>query len=569
MLALDVGNAYVKATLVDRVGDAHRFVARGVAPQIASVASVGALRAPLLACVGDLEDVSGRRLADREGRPIVPEQLGVGVDAVGGVVSVLGPLEVAVCSLKTDANLQYAEGALHSVASAVVARITGQEIAARRGAFESFAQTIRNRPPHVLLLVGGDERKPDRAVVAMAEALAVAVSLLRPDQRPTLLYAGPQALRQAITSAAAESMPVRMVQCPAPDGRSADLGPLRRELDLLHLSLLGSDGKGLEAVWRWCGGRVTSVGQAMLRAYSQHEVDVLAADVGSLSTVLVRTGHGQVLVERGCGVGQGAQPLLRRIGAERLLRWVASEGVGEAEVTDWSLNRQLRPWLRAATPGETEIELACAREALAAARQGAAAAWPEGWDYPDSLPPRVDMVVGGGAVLGRYHSLGRAAAVLIDGLQPVGVCRLALDWGNLATGLGALAELNPAAVLSVLERDGVLLLGTLVAPVGRSRFGREVVRLTVTGPGSQTAELKVSAGDLIRLPLAPGARARATIRPARGYDVGAGRGQGLEVEVEGGPLGLVIDARGRPLPENENPADRRRLLRRWLQALEA
>jgi hypothetical protein len=568
MLALDVGSAYVKATLVDRVGDTHRFVARGVAPQVASIAPGSALRAPLLAALGDLEDMSGRRVADREGMPIVPEQLGVGVDAVGGVVSVLGQLAVAICSLRAGESLRHAEAALAAVPSTVVARITGREIASREEAFERFAQTIRDRPPHVLMLLGGDERKPDRAVVSMAEALAVAASLLRPAERPTLLYAGPQSLRQAVTAAAAEVLPVRMVDSPSADGKSVNLGPLRRELDVLYLSLLGDSSRDMELVWRWCGGRVTSVGQAMLRAYTQRGVDVLAADVGASSTVLVRTGQGQVLVSQNCGVGRGAHTLLERAGTQAFLRWIAPEEVDEAKVVDWAMNRQVRPWLRAATDAEAQAELACAREALSAARTQAAEAWPEGRDYPAPLPPKVDMVVGGGAVLGRSHSLARAAAALLDGLQPVGVCRLALDWDNLVTSLGALAELNPDAVLSVLEQDGVLVLGTLIAPVGQARYGREALRVQVSGPGDQASDVKVAAGEIVRIPLGPGARARATIHPARGLDVGAGKGQGLEVEVEGGPLGVVIDTRGRPLPEIANLSDRRGLLRRWLQALE-
>ena len=123
-------------------------------------------------------------------------------------------------------------------------------------------------------------------------------------------------------------------------------------------------------------------------------------------------------------------------------------------------------------------------------------------------------------------------------------------------------------MLSVLEQDGVLVLGTLIAPVGQARYGREALRVQVSGPGDQASDVKVAAGEIVRIPLGPGARARATIHPARGLDVGAGKGQGLEVEVEGGPLGVVIDTRGRPLPEIANLSDRRGLLRRWLQALE-
>ena len=215
------------------------------------------------------------------------------------------------------------------------------------------------------------------------------------------------------------------------------------------------------------------------------------------------------------------------------------------------------------------MELAFTREALRAALKSAATAWPDKRDYPDPLPPKVDMVVGSGAAIGGSYALPQSALALIDGLQPVGVCRLALDRGNLGASLGALAELNPQAVLSVLERDGVQVLGTLIAPVGQSRPGREVAHVSLTVAGQEPEELRVEAGELVRWPLPPGVTGQAVVRPARGYDVGAGAGQGLEIEVEGGPLGVILDGRGRPLEVPVNPADRVQALRRWSAALEA
>ncbi len=567
MLALDVGTAHVKAALLDRVGEAHRFIARGAAPQIASISTGGSLRSSVSAALEDLESVSGRRVASSEGDIVIPETLGTGVDAAAGVVSILGSLEVAVASLREDTAMQYAEGALRATPSRITARISGKQMAARGQAMQEFAATLRDSRPKVILLVGGNDQKPDRSVVGMAEALAVAVSLIRPQERQTLLYAGPSSLRPSITAAVAERMPLNMVDNVSPDDRTPQLGPLRRELDLLYLSLLGDAREGMREVWRWCQGRVCTVGQAMLRVYSRPDLDVLAADVGASYTTLVRTGQGQVLVQPDCGLGQGAKALLERRGTEKVRRWLEGE-VAETVVGDFALNRGLRPWSRAATADEMDLELALTREALTEARESAAQAWPEARAFPAPLPPKVDMVVGGGGVLSRTRSLARAAAALLDGLQPVGVCRLALDFDGLATALGALAEVNSTAVLSVLERDGVLVLGTVIAPVGQGRPGAEAVRVTLTAPDGEKTEVKASAGEIVRLPLPAGVRATAIIQPARGYDVGGGgSGQGLEAEVEGGPLGVIVDARGRPLPDPAQMPNRSESVRRWLAGL--
>jgi hypothetical protein len=61
---------------------------------------------------------------------------------------------------------------------------------------------------------------------------------------------------------------------------------------------------------------------------------------------------------------------------------------------------------------------------------------------------------------------------------------------------------------------------------------------------------------------------RAVIEPSRGFDVGSGPGKRHECEVRGGEVGIVLDARGRPLTLPEDEAERRELVERWVTALE-
>jgi len=567
MLALDIGSAYVKAVLIDRVGDVHRFIARGTAPQMAAVNQQMSLADPVLAALHDLERLSGRRLVGGDELPIIPEELGAGVDAVAGTSGMLGVLNVAIAALRDDASLRLAEAALHSVPSNLIARITGKEIAGRGNAFEQFAEKLRDKPPHIVLLVGGTDHKPDRVLVTMAEAVAVAASLIRPQDRPALLYAGPPVLRAMVAASVADRMPVRVVDNVTPDDRDANLGPLRAELDSLYVGVLGKGRQGFDLVKRWCGGHVSSVGQALLRAYSHRGLDILAADVGASGTVLVRSAKAQVLIQADCGVGQGAWPLLERSGAAALRCWLASDPSDEA-IGNWALNRQIRPWVRCTTVEECAIELAFVREALATSLEAALKAWPEGRGAYSGLAPKADMVVGGGAVMAGCRSQAEAAGAMISGLQPIGVVRLARDSGDLAPSLGALADANPAAVRSVLERDAISVLGTLVAPVGQGKTGRPAFRLEVAMPGGESVSVDVAAGSLMRVPLPSGVVARAVVRPVKPYDVVVGApGQGLEVEVEGGPLGIIVDARGRPLPDLRRLPGRSEQLRRWAAAL--
>jgi hypothetical protein len=76
-------------------------------------------------------------------------------------------------------------------------------------------------------------------------------------------------------------------------------------------------------------------------------------------------------------------------------------------------------------------------------------------------------------------------------------------------------------------------------------------------------------GTIERLPLRPGERAMLSLFPAPTVDVGLGAGQHARASdpVEGGLLGLIVDARGRPLALPQVDEERRMRLREWRQAL--
>jgi hypothetical protein len=58
------------------------------------------------------------------------------------------------------------------------------------------------------------------------------------------------------------------------------------------------------------------------------------------------------------------------------------------------------------------------------------------------------------------------------------------------------------------------------------------------------------------------------IEPARGFDVGAGPGKRHECEIRGGTVGIILDARGRPLALPEEKIQRQAMMQKWVRALE-
>jgi hypothetical protein len=77
--------------------------------------------------------------------------------------------------------------------------------------------------------------------------------------------------------------------------------------------------------------------------------------------------------------------------------------------------------------------------------------------------------------------------------------------------------------------------------------------------------VEVPYGSLEVIPLPSGHTANLELRPTRRFDVGLGtKGQAGTTKVEGGIIGIIIDARGRPLPLAEDPELQREKMQRWL-----
>jgi hypothetical protein len=92
-----------------------------------------------------------------------------------------------------------------------------------------------------------------------------------------------------------------------------------------------------------------------------------------------------------------------------------------------------------------------------------------------------------------------------------------------------------------------------------------VVRLRLDREGGESSEGVLRYGQLAVLPLRQGEFGKLTLRPERGFDVGfGGAGKAGAVRVSGGAVGLILDARGRPLELTRDGGRWRDLVQKWL-----
>ncbi|MBU0609813.1 MAG: glutamate mutase L, partial [Armatimonadetes bacterium] len=179
----------------------------------------------------------------------------------------------------------------------------------------------------------------------------------------------------------------------------------------------------------------------------------------------------------------------------------------------------------------------------------------------------LDLLVGSGGVLSHTPRRAQAAMMMIDAFLPEGLTRLAVDSIFMMPQLGVLANVLPEAARQVFEKDCLIHLGLCVAPLGQGKPGGDCLTMKLDA-WEFSGGLTVPCGEMGVLPLPCGAAGTLTIECGRGFDLGQGRGRSASVPVTGGVVGLIADARGRPLAWPKE-TERAATVARWQQALNA
>jgi hypothetical protein len=317
----------------------------------------------------------------------------------------------------------------------------------------------------------------------------------------------------------------------------------------------------------------------------RHDIEVLGVDIGGATTdvfsVFQKTFNRTVSAN--LGMSYSISNVLATTGLDNVLRWVPFD-IDEKELRNRIKNKMVRPTTIPTLLRDLQVEQAIAREALrlaliqhkefATELKGVRKTRDisEAFNQSGSGQTLVDMMsldllVGSGGVLSHAPRRAQAALMLIDAFEPCGVTTLAVDSIFMMPQLGVLATVHPEAATQVFERDCLILLGTCIAPVGRPRRGAPLAQVTIELPDGHR-ELSIDAGLLQRIKLPTDVEARCRIQPARGVDVGAGPGTDVEVTLQGGEVGIILDGRGRPIVIPESAADRVAAIERWIDALD-
>lgn len=588
IVATDCGSTTTKAILIEREGDAYRLVARSEAPTTVEApfddVTVGVLNA-----VSELEDLTGRTFT-RNGRLIVPrENERVGMDLFLSTSSAGGGLQMLVAGVVKSMTAESAQRAALGAGAIVI------DVLAVDDGRKDYQRVdrIRGIRPDMILLSGGTDGGTTQHLLDLAETLRAAdpKPRLGKNYRLPVVYAGNIDAREAVQQIVGEHVDLEFVDNLRPVLERENLQPARDALHELFLRHVMAQAPGYDKLLTWVSSPIMPTPHAvglMVQAVAEQEgTSVLAVDIGGATTDVFSVFGGVFnrTVSANLGMSYSVCNVLAEATTANIKRWVPME-MNDFTLRNRLRNKMIRPTTIPQTRDDLLVEQAVSREALRLAfvhhqqlatglkgvqqqrEIGAALSQSESGMSLVNLFD-LGLVIGSGGVLSHAPRRHQAALMMIDAFQPLGVTMLAVDSIFMMPQLGVLSRDHPDIAHQIFRRDCLIPLGPVVAPQGAVKDGSEVMTVTLHPQAGEAQEATVLGGQMLRLPLAAGEKARLVVRPAKGLDMGAGKGKPIEQTVEGGVVGIILDGRGRPLQLPDELAQRNAKLLEWLLAVGA
>jgi len=584
IVATDCGSTTTKAILIERRPEGYRQTCRGEAPTTVEAPFEDVTRGVLNA-IAELEELSGRRILDGE-RIITPAHDNEGVDIYISTSSAGGGLQMMVAGVVKQMTAESAERAALGAGAIVMDVLASND---QRAPHEKI-ELIRRLRPDMVLLSGGTDGGTVTHVVELAEFLAAANPRPRLGQTFNLpvIYAGNKDAREPISQRLSEKTELHITENLRPVLERENLAPARSEIHELFLKHVMAQAPGYKKLMSWVDAPImptpAAVG-AIMQTIAHHQgINLIGVDIGGATTDIFSVFDGVFnrTVSANLGMSYSVSNVLAEAGLPNILRWVPFE-IDETDLCDRIKNKMIRPTTIPQLLEELKIEQAIAREALrlafeqhkqlAVGLKGIQRERTISDTFVESLAGetiismrRLDLLVGSGGVLSHAPRRAQAMMMLIDAFEPKGVTRLAVDSIFMMPHLGVLAQVHEQAAEEVFIRDCLINLGTCVAAINEGKAGAKAFdyRMVVEGE-MRRGSLAVGEIKLERLDVAQ--TAKVVVEPSRGINLGAGRGRAIEATVRGGVVGVVFDARGRPLVVPEK--DRSEVVEQWAEALDA
>ena len=586
ILATDVGSTTTKARFFHLKDGEWRFLVAGEAPTTVETpyedVTLGVRNA-----VREVEEMTGHRILSERGDSIaMPYDGEVGVDLYCTTSSAGGGLQMMVAGLikmmTAESAYRAALGA-GSVVMDVVARDDGRRP-------HQKIQRIRSLRPDMILLAGGTDGGESAHVMEIVELINAAEPKPRlgADYQLPLVYAGNKALRPRIEKLMKDRFALSIVDNIRPVLETENTEPARSAIHELFMEHVMSHAPGYSRLMKWTSVPIMPTpageGLAMRLIASTFKMNVLGVGLGGATTNVYSIVDGRFVrsVSANLGMSYSVTNVMKLAGLKNIVRWLPFK-LSEEDVASRLMNKMIRPTTLPQTLNDLVVEHSVAREALrlglehhktiATRLKGIrtertlADAFEQKLEETYIKMMSIDVIAGTGGLLSHAPDRVQTMLILIDAFQPEGITRMFQDSVFMMPHLGVLSTVYEKAAWSIFDKDCLVRLGTVISPSGTGEPEEPVMTAELEMPDGQKAGYELKFGEIKRISVAERHEAKIIVTPQKKFDMGSGPGHKMEGTVMGGEVGIILDARGRPLllPEDENA--RREALLRWFYAL--
>lgn len=593
ILATDCGSTTTKAILIEKKGEEYRLIVRGEAPTTVEAPFEDVTKG-VLNSVREVEELTQEALL--KGEEILKPRRNnkEGTDTYISTSSAGGGLQMMVAGVVLTMTAESAARAALGAGAIVMDVIASND---GRLPHEKI-ERIRTLRPDMILLSGGVDGGTISHVVELAELIRAA------DPRPRfgigyelpVIYAGNRDARELILKTLKKKTSLVVVENIRPVLERENLRPARDKIHDLFMEHVMAHAPGYKKLMGWTDVPIMptpgAVGLLIEKIGKSEGMDILGVDIGGATTDIFSVFEDETAgserifnrtVSANLGMSYSISNVMAEAGLANILRWIPFE-VEERDIRNRIRNKTIRPTTVPHTLKELKIEQAVAREALRLAleQHRSMAVTLRGRQQERTISDAfaqkltgetlvnmmsLNLVVGSGGILSHAPRRSQAAAMLIDGFLPEGITRLAVDSIFMMPHLGVLATVHEKAAKEVFDKDCLIKLGTCIVPVGIGKRGAKCLTVNLKKRDGESLKKIINFGDMFLFPLGVEEKAEVEIIPERGFDLGEGRGKRVAKEIEGGVVGVIIDARGRPFNLSEDDKQRIGDLNGWAGAL--
>ncbi len=564
-LVAECGHCNTSVILFEKVSGQYRMIARGSSLTTAGSpwfdATLGVKQA-----IKQISMATGRIFFDHQGTLIRPARSdGSGVDEFGLTMSLGDSQKVLIAGLLDEISVASAQKLIFPLNAHVVDTFSLSDMRNR----PAQVMAIMEHRPDIILLTGGTDGGADRRLIQLVYTLTIGIELLDRSERPVVVFAGNAALRSKVDDILGEFTEVFRAENIRPKYDEENLDHATNLMTELVLVQNINAISGLSLLREWSGPDVRRSDHAFVGIgeyfAARTRGQVFCLDVGSshVTLALASPEETNFMVRPELGVGHGSAELLKKEDLAVIKGWAGDE-LDFDDIRTRISNKVYQPNVIPFDNLDQNIDLGIVQAAIQRAMT-------EGADAlklpPSGRLPDLDLLLIRGRVLTSAPDIGKALLAILNSLQPTGIFRVIADVESIMPALGLLAATDPRLVIEIIDSGVLDNWGWVIVPEGISRNEKTVLKVSLKLGSGETKELEIQSGNLELLSPRKDGVTEISLNPASNIDVGNGKGKSRKLRLAGGRLGIVVDARGRPLPEAKNDEEYQHMIQKSLKEI--